>query len=523
MSMEKKTFSSLLLTATLLITACSGSDDITPNDPPSNNKPIEIALQSDTVYLSKGNIGKLCFNIANTPTNFNVNDLHFRQIDTVISTNFELKEITSENNGYALQIKDNGGSYHYQETVSVFYNDSTLATFVVKSQHNNEQNINNTLGKEETFTLTESFTATQAPVLGATYHLTFNAEQPWMVHATCNNEETSDIQFSAISGEPGNHTIQLTLPENTSLEAKDYKIDIVYKTEKNRSAIGNAIMNGIYYAFTTFAIAQVGYYDVLRLEHIHLGEGGTLNEVLCTEYNCTTEQLAELATELYIEGPMSGEDFKFIKEKLTAIRVLNMLNADIAEIPDFAFKDCKSLKYIVLPNKLQRIGEQAFFRSGLKNASLAMPPLLSGIGPSAFEDTNISGSIYFTGLSSTVNIGGYTFAGTHINMLFFGEGVRVINENKYGVALSLGETNIAYIYLPSTLRQINNYFFNVGDKSSNIARVDCRAYTPPTTYGHFAIDKVNCLFIPYFAYDNYKGTTYWEKFDVHKKLFPVLF
>jgi hypothetical protein len=140
-----------------------------------------------------------------------------------------------------------------------------LATFVVKSQHNNEQNINNTLGKEETFTLTESFTATQAPVVGATYHLTFSAELPWMVHATCNNQETSDIQFSAISGEPGTHTIQLTLPENTNLEAKEYKIDIVYKTEKNRSVIGNAIMNGIYYAFTTFAIAQVGYYDVLRL------------------------------------------------------------------------------------------------------------------------------------------------------------------------------------------------------------------------------------------------------------------
>ncbi len=107
--------------------------------------------------------------------------------------------------------------------------------------------------------------------------------------------------------------------------------------------------------------------------------------------------------ELKLEGSMDARDFRFIRDSIKNIAILDLLKIKIAgysgnegtgsnwyntyspnELPKSAFKNCSSLKSIILPDSLLTIGIFAFDNCYNLN-SIALNPCLKEIGAGAFE------------------------------------------------------------------------------------------------------------------------------------------
>ena len=106
---------------------------------------------------------------------------------------------------------------------------------------------------------------------------------------------------------------------------------------------------------------------------------------------------------LKITGSMRSEDFYFIRDNMKKIQALNLKDVDLTKdwvhdeiaIPDVALVNALTLKYIVLPDKLESIGEFAFAGAPLEG-SLTIPEGVKKIYGGAFSnywDENTSTSV----------------------------------------------------------------------------------------------------------------------------------
>lgn len=124
-------------------------------------------------------------------------------------------------------------------------------------------------------------------------------------------------------------------------------------------------------------------YQVVEIKH-----GERINDVL-TSININPADVVNLK----ITGEMIGDDFLYIRDNMRKIQALNLKELRITDdwmgdddcIPEMALTNSVTLKYLVLPDHLLKIGEFAFAGTILEG-SLKIPDGVVSIGAHAFTN-----------------------------------------------------------------------------------------------------------------------------------------
>ena len=140
---------------------------------------------------------------------------------------------------------------------------------------------------------------------------------------------------------------------------------------------------------------------------IHNAVAGLLGKTITERYEMDPTKIKNLK----IIGRMSSDDYKYIRENMTALQRINLKEVESLgddykySIPFLAFSGMSTLLKCVLPDKIYEIGACAFEDTSLAG-SIILPEGLQSIGNYAFENTNIT-NISFP--STLRNINKYAF------------------------------------------------------------------------------------------------------------------
>lgn len=191
---------------------------------------------------------------------------------------------------------------------------------------------------------------------------------------------------------------------------------------------------------------------------IHVEEAGTLKECI-TAANKDYTQLQNLK----ITGEINAEDFYFMRDEMSRLQSLNLKEVKIKasgykenEIPDEAMKEKNTLLRIVLPDRLVRIGSNAF--SGCKSllGSMFIPEGVKEIGKGAFYWCNSLNSLTLSSTLETIGSSAFMYCSSFTNELLLPDKLKYIgdaafwgNENLYGE-----------LYLPHQLSYLGDGAFH---------------------------------------------------------------
>lgn len=226
---------------------------------------------------------------------------------------------------------------------------------------------------------------------------------------------------------------------------------------------------------------------------VNVPQAGGLQAVLdAAELRC------EEITNLKLTGRINQEDFKFMLSNFKFLEALNLKDVKIVDcyingerednvIPDYAFwgesqypspNRMPTLKYIVFPDKLKKIGRYAFRGTSLCH-EIILPEGLTYVGDHAFDNTDVnsdgiwgSDGIWYTNtirrisLPSTLkHIGDGAFAGCPIEQeLSFPEELEYLGKTAFASCIGLtGELRI-----PQNLTTIGNKCFYENNFKGNL-------------------------------------------------------
>ena len=175
-------------------------------------------------------------------------------------------------------------------------------------------------------------------------------------------------------------------------------------------------------------------------------------------------------TTLILEGVVNDADLQVIADLGRRRNVISngkevkaFLNVDMENVryfngdhecdflPDYAFRDCKTLRSIVLPYRLREIGRSAF--SGCSNLQVvAMPDDLDVIGRSAFYDCSSLTSIFIPDFVTV--IADETFRGcTDLRQVSLPDGLVTIGDHAFRAS------GLTSIEIPASVRTIGERAF----------------------------------------------------------------
>ena len=346
--------------------------------------------------------------------------------------------------------------------------------------------------------------------------ISFTMDADWEIRfSTVDYQKVDWVTASPSSGEAGTHTVEITLPENRTLDNKLVRVEIYEKIENSRffDFEFDTLLNHYQGLKLTASILQFAYYDTTYGDPIRIKvkPGASLSEQIDAYLKNGNKTYDDV---IYIKllGHLVEEDYEFIREKLTRLKVLDMFESDVIHIPASAFMRHTSLHYIVLPYQLKSIADYAFCQSGLKNINLYMPPLLESVGWNAFADTQIAGSVMFFGFESKMHLSGGAFSNTFITSAIFCNGIHSITGD---IASPFDKLNA--MVLPPTLDYITSSYI------SNSSVIFCYAEYPPTLsdvyapvgkdVGFLLVPKASGL-IPYNRYQMNESGYGWGAFYV---------
>lgn len=215
---------------------------------------------------------------------------------------------------------------------------------------------------------------------------------------------------------------------------------------------------------------------------INVEKAGTLKECI-TAANKDYTQLQNLK----ITGEINAEDFYFMRDEMSRLQSLNLKEVKIKasgykenEIPDEAMKEKNTLLRIALPDRLVRIGSDAF--SGCKSllGSMFIPEGVKEIGKGAFYWCNSLNSLTLPSTLETIGNNAFMYCSSFTSELLLPDKLKYIgdaafwgNENLYGELylphqLSyLGEGAFygcrslsGSLSIPQTITEIKNFTFH---------------------------------------------------------------
>lgn len=348
--------------------------------------------------------------------------------------------------------------------------------------------------------------------------VTFEVNHDWEVQfVSYDGEPVNWITATPSSGAAGKHTLKLTMEKNENPEDRLVRLEVRNAAVASRAEELTDFIQGAEATLLCISLMQYAYYESKYGAPIEI----TLSSELRIE-QCIDSYIADHnldygdITYLEIFGPMTEEDFEFIKLKLPNITVLDLTASDVEVIPKCALRDKQSLHYIKLPLKLRRIEDEAFHRSGIKSVNLYMPPLLEFVGINAFAQTHVSGTVIFPGSIGTIDLSYGVFDGTGVLFAHFCEGISHI----YGDITSPFPEN-SVIFLPSTTLEVNSYL------TEGALLVYCYAQMPPKTDQYGLDANLGGLLIPTNSlgvYSDYESPWWWyySENSEYNKMYAVL-
>lgn len=307
----------------------------------------------------------------------------------------------------------------------------------------------------------------------------FEVDVDWeLVIRSYTDGNTDWVWASTTSGAAGKHSVEIFMDKNISEDARWVDVEIRDVTKQATRAsvypdLGMSEMLNIYTgACYVVSLIQLGYYDS------NYGFGLRVNltphrlEDLVNEYIEEKGITYQDIVYLDIHGtPDSYFDYKFINDKLTKLRFLNLREADITEIPVGAFSYNNSIHYITLPRYLQKIHNNAFYNSELRNVNLFIPETVKYIGMNAFAGSQISGQIAISNITGTIEISRGAFDTGLVMMLQFCEGMRYIEGG------SPCGNHLPVLVIPSSATYVGQAMFE------GVTFACCYAENPPDTDG----------------------------------------
>lgn len=231
---------------------------------------------------------------------------------------------------------------------------------------------------------------------------------------------------------------------------------------------------------------------------------------------------------LTISGDMNDSDFRFLKEKM-----LNLVYLDIAEvsvandkIPNNAFQNRKSLQEIILPRRLEIIGQYAFY--GCVNLKkVTFPENLKTLLSYAFSECPLNEGL---NLPETVTtIGARAFDYLQVSKTTLPKSLKTIDSEAFRYS------QLSEIMFPDSLKSIgNSAFYNceflqnvVFPKSietiGNSAFYDCfrlhtatlKCETPPSISNNtFNPNYTNIFYVSAGTAELYRKTSSWSNFTI---------
>lgn len=149
-------------------------------------------------------------------------------------------------------------------------------------------------------------------------------------------------------------------------------------------------------------------------------------------------------TEIPIVGTLDAEDFKYIREELTALKSLDMGNADVTVLPERALQKT-DIEAIVLPKGLKEIGNSTFYNcNSLK--SLDIPASVTTLGRWIVEGCSSLESI--TLHEGLTTLSASTFYGVNVKGIVIPSTVSIIPEWCFESA------KLTSINIPSTVQSV---------------------------------------------------------------------
>lgn len=182
-----------------------------------------------------------------------------------------------------------------------------------------------------------------------------------------------------------------------------------------------------------------------------------------------------------VSGNLNSDDWKTLKS-MTNLVELDISGMTVTSIPSSAFSDRWGLEKIILPKKLEAIGNHAFSGTGLKEIEL--PESLTTLDYNAFSYCASLSSVKIPG--KVERISPYSFSGC---------------------------TGLTDIVLPSTLEYCKGFAFN---ECGNIKTIETRSVLPPTTDGSCPLSGVDLtgvtLYVPSWSVGEYQLADGWNSF-----------
>ena len=179
---------------------------------------------------------------------------------------------------------------------------------------------------------------------------------------------------------------------------------------------------------------------------------------------------------------------------------------NVTIIANEAFKN-RSLKSIVLPNNLIKIGDYAF--SNNKLTSVTIPNSVTSIGNFAFRNNQLTS---VTIPNSVTSIGDAAFLANQLTSVTIPNSVTKIGE------LAFAFNKLTSVTIPNSVTSIGQSAF----KSNQLTSVTIHAITPPYTYYRDALKGIPSstkIYVPAQSVNAYKTTGEWSNYA--DRIFPI--
>lgn len=214
---------------------------------------------------------------------------------------------------------------------------------------------------------------------------------------------------------------------------------------------------------------------------------------------------------------------KFVgSHAFSADSIVSFSAAALEEIGAYAFAGANGAEFRPeLPNSLRKIGEGAFYRSGLAG-NLNIPSSVEAIGDYAFASCGSLNGIYADGGSASFSSAdGVLFDKGDTTLLCYPAGK---DGSAYAVPSGVSvlgngafySTKLSRLALPSSLKSVGDYQFGTTSIPEELATVYSLATTPPvcTDKSFIGVGTTCTLLTPTGTSALYKEATGWKEFQI---------
>lgn len=278
---------------------------------------------------------------------------------------------------------------------------------------------------------------------------------------------------------------------------------------------------------------------------VNLTTAGTLGEQVLQQ----VEYLKDV-NELNVSGLLNAADVTLLKDNFPDLISLNMKNTNVTDIPNYQFQNRYYIRNVELPDSLQTIGTQAFYRCNdlqeiviprkvkvindnafydcFELKKVTLPPTLTNIKYQAFGYNYMLADLVLP--DSLVEIANYAFQNcyeldsivipskiTNISYAAFNEcsKLKYVKFPEKLVSLrsyAFQSCPIDTLIFPTTLQIIESSTFN---NNSVLKHIVCQQPTPPVLSSDpfNTVVKTTCtLEVPFWSMNMYKQAPIWTNF-----------